>query len=130
VGGILVNFGAFTGVYKIKCRDSDKRCVIMVTCLGAGLGLGGALSGEGIRIWGANDASQLSGEALGGVAFGGLGPSAKVGPGGSGSGLPVPFPQTEAQRNPNKSVSGGFGIGAGGGTAYKNRQIQACLCCK
>ena len=128
IGGMLVSGGAFTGVYNVKCVDSNIRCKIMVTCLGVGVGLGGGVARERIWVWNAYDAGRLSGESLGGTGFGGFG-AYGVGGGGSASGLPVPFPQTEPERNPSRSATAGGGLGGGAGAIIFGDCMTSILRC-
>jgi RHS repeat-associated protein len=69
-GGILGIGGAFTGIYRVDCWGGNMSCLIMTTCTGTGLGLGGSVSAESIMIVGANSASGLAGSSTGLVAGG------------------------------------------------------------
>jgi hypothetical protein len=113
---MLLAAGVFTGVYQVTCWDNGKSCWIMVTCKGAGLGMGGSVSAEGAWVGGAHSSTDLAGRTEGGVIFGGkglAGVGGSWGEGGStGSRLTGPIP------NPSRSSSGSYGVGVGLGGGY------------
>ncbi|MGC2330201.1 MAG: RHS repeat-associated core domain-containing protein [Candidatus Acidiferrales bacterium] len=114
-GGILVMGGVFTGIYRVDCWGGNISCLIMTTCSGTGLGLGGSVTGESIWVSGAYSPSDLGGTTEGGVAGGGVG---VVAAGGSGGSPPTNKSDPWYPSDPSNSSSYTYGAGVGLGGGY------------
>jgi RHS repeat-associated protein len=113
-GGILLFGGVFTGIYRVDCWGGNSSCVIMTTCFGQGLGLGGSVTAESIYVTGACSEDGLSGGTDGFLVGGGAGIAAVGGSTGLAPGKNDPFPPP----NPSSSSSGTVGVGLGVGGGY------------
>ena len=111
-GGILLMGGVFTGIYRVECWGGNISCMIMTTCAGQGLGLGGSVTAESIYVSGAFSADGLSGGTDGFLLGGGAGIAAVGGSAGLAPGKHDPPPDASS------SSSGTFGAGLGLGAGY------------
>ena len=133
-GGILGIVGAYTGFYRIQCWGNNLSCVVMVTCDGSGLGLGGSISAESYWVSNAHTIGSLAGSSDGYIGGGGAG---IVAVGGSYGG-PYPDPgkinpttgKSYGGPNPSNSTShsggAGFGLGGGGIGASCTTSVLSC----